>query len=75
MKKLKISKIVWSLLAAISMIIVSFVGIDSSAYATMPANTATASGTAATTNRNVTVIAFQQNWNSIAKECTDTYGP
>lgn len=24
---------------------------------------------------NVQVIAFQQTWNSIAKECTNTYGP
>lgn len=26
-------------------------------------------------NRDVTVVAFQQSWNTIAKECTTTYGP
>ncbi|MFR0558136.1 type I pullulanase [Pseudoscardovia radai] len=26
-------------------------------------------------NSDVQVIAFQQNWNTIAQECTDTYGP
>ena len=25
--------------------------------------------------KDVQVIAFQQSWNTIAKECTDTYGP
>ena len=57
------------------MILVGLVGIVPQAQATMPANTATASGAASTTNRNVTVIAFQQNWKSIARECTETYGP
>ena len=25
--------------------------------------------------KDVQVIAFQQTWNTIAKECTETYGP
>ena len=27
------------------------------------------------TSKDVQVIAFQQTWNTIAKECTQTYGP
>ncbi len=46
------------------------------ASASAPSNSATtSSGTASSTTRDVTVVAFQQTWNSIAKECTETYGP
>lgn len=38
-------------------------GSQAVAYATQPAAT------------DVTVIAFQQNWRTVAKECTNTYGP
>lgn len=38
-------------------------GYQAAAYATQPAAT------------DVTVIAFQQNWTTVAEECTDTYGP
>ena len=31
--------------------------------------------TSASTVKDVQVIAFQQTWNTIAKECTNTYGP
>ena len=43
----------------------SCVGLGSQAvaYATQPAAT------------DVTVIAFQQNWTTVAKECANTYGP
>ena len=75
MKKIRISAVLWAMIASIAMILVGLVGIVPQAQATMPANTATASGAASTTNRNVTIIAFQQNWKSIAKECTETYGP
>lgn len=75
MKKIRISAVLWAMIASIAMILVGLVGIVPQAQATMPANTVTASGAASTTNRNVTIIAFQQNWKSIAKECTETYGP
>ncbi|KFJ01690.1 alpha-amylase family glycosyl hydrolase [Bifidobacterium thermacidophilum] len=35
----------------------------------------TASTAASWVNSDVQVIAFQQTWNTIAKECKDTYGP
>lgn len=38
-------------------------GSQAVAYATQPAAT------------DVTVIAFQQNWKTVAEECTNTYGP
>ena len=38
-------------------------GSQAVAYATQPAAT------------DVTVIAFQQNWRTVAEECTNTYGP
>ena len=33
------------------------------------------SKTQANQQKDVQVIAFQQTWNTIAKECTNTYGP
>lgn len=75
MKKLRIAKAILAIVSAAAMILIGFTGLTPKAYATMPANTATAQGAASSTNRNVTVTAFQQNWNSIAKECTETYGP
>ena len=44
---------------------------DSSSTNANGESTATANGL----NSDVQVIAFQQTWNTIAKECTDTYGP
>ncbi|KAB8287288.1 Listeria-Bacteroides repeat domain (List Bact rpt) [Bifidobacterium ramosum] len=39
------------------------------------ATTQTTAATKALNNSDVTIIAFQQSWNTIAKECTSTYGP
>ena len=44
---------------------------DSSSTNASGESTAKANGL----NSDVQVIAFQQTWNTIAKECTDTYGP
>lgn len=39
------------------------------------ATTQTTTTAKALNNSDVTMIAFQQSWNTIAKECTDVYGP
>ena len=36
---------------------------------------AQAEETTSSGKKDVQVIAFQQTWNTIAKECTNTYGP
>ena len=38
-------------------------------------NVAQAEETSSSGKKDVQVIAFQQTWNTIAKECTNTYGP
>ena len=70
MKKLRIAKAILAIVPAAAMILIGFTGLTPKAYATMPANTATAQGAASSTNRNVTVTAFQQNWNSIVRKPT-----
>ncbi len=55
---------------------VAMVGTGALLAVPMAANAAEDTGqTTLPAKTDVQVIAFQQTWNSIAKECTNTYGP
>ena len=47
----------------------------SSGSSTTASSNVSAANAADWVNSDVQVIAFQQTWNTIAKECKDTYGP
>ena len=47
----------------------------SSGSSTTASSNVSAANAADLVNSDVQVIAFQQTWNTIAKECKDTYGP
>ena len=69
-----------SIAASVAMLVTCF-AVTGNANAENTAGGGVASGSKETSNnvtlngKGVIVTAFQQNWNSIAQECTDTYGP
>ncbi|WP_427876456.1 type I pullulanase [Gardnerella sp. 2492-Sm] len=70
------SKIV-SIAASVAMLVTGF-AVTSGANAVTSgesSNSKETSNNVTLNGKGVIVTAFQQNWNSIAQECTDTYGP
>ena len=69
-----------SIAASVAMLVTCF-AVTGNANAENTAGEGVASGSKETSNnvtltgKGVIVTAFQQNWNSIASECTNTYGP
>ena len=69
-----------SVAASVAMLVTCF-AVTGNANAENTAGGGVASGSKETSNnvtlngKGVIVTAFQQNWNSIAEECTNTYGP
>ena len=69
-----------SIAASVAMLVTCF-AVTGNANAENTAGEGVASGSKETSNnvtlngKGVIVTAFQQNWNSIAEECTNTYGP
>lgn len=60
---------------ALTLPVVAQAGDQSSTSSGSSTSSVTASTAASWVNSDVQVIAFQQTWNTIAKECKDTYGP
>ena len=66
------SKIV-SMIAASAMLITGFAVVGNASASSESSNPQSSNLTL--NRKGVIVTAFQQNWNSIAQECTNTYGP
>ncbi|MFR0589154.1 type I pullulanase [Bifidobacterium apri] len=60
---------------ALTLPVIAQAGDSNSTSPGSSASNVTASTAASWVNSDVQVIAFQQTWNTIAKECKDTYGP